>query len=117
MTITVVTAERGSKTFEANDWEVDDERLWVGTGDVGVAEFARGEWSYVFETVEPKPETAKPRVWDSLYVTPWTVKVVDRDGEHGRGRWHWGTGSFKLDADEVRTGYNIYAPFTEVLSG
>ncbi|BBC53849.1 hypotheical protein [Mycobacterium phage PP] len=72
------------------------------------------------EEPEPEPEKVfegyKPRQWDSLYVTPFNVEVEDRVG--ARYKYHhgaWYLGGFRLDQETVRTGFNVYAPFTEVV--
>ena len=78
MSITVVTLEHGSETFEADYWDVVKGRLWVGTEDVGVAEFSAGSWSYVYEDIESE---SVPCVWASLNDVPKNVVVVDKHGD------------------------------------
>lgn len=104
MSITVVTLEHGSSTYEADDWDVVKGRLWIGTEDVGVAEFNAGSWSYVFETVEERP-----RVWQSLEDIPAEVLFSDKDDDA-----HW----FEIgDTRSAWSWLQSYAPFTEVVVG
>jgi hypothetical protein len=59
-----------------------------------------------------------PRQWDSLYVTPWNVKVVDKDGDRYEARdreWFWIDRDRFLDREEVRDISPSFAPFTEVV--
>lgn len=59
MTIYVQTAYYGELEFDADDWDIKDgESLWVGTDGVGVAQFAKGSWLFVYEEKTPEPEQA-----------------------------------------------------------
>ncbi|WP_104183770.1 hypothetical protein [Mycobacterium avium] len=112
MTIHVVTPNDGEHVFDATGWETTDldthqeGGLWVGNGDDGVAEFAKGAWLFVYVTADAH---AKPRQWKSLFDVPSDVKAVK---DCGGNKWTradtpptWGDPHHWL---------NDYAPFTEV---
>lgn len=115
MTFHVVTPEHGEHQFDADDWETlsgengDEGNLWLSKDGVGVAEFAKGAWLFVYETKDPAPET-KPRQWRGLFDVPSDVKVVkDCDGDE------WTRADTAPRWGDPHHWLNDYAPFTEVL--
>ena len=123
--ITVVTPDHGERSYDADDWNTvnnSDGELWVGKEGMGVAQFAKGAWLFVYETKDPQPTIAvdkpKPRQWDSLYRTPWSVKVTDKDGDHYEARgsdWFWLERDRLLTYEEVKDISPMFGPFTEVI--
>lgn len=127
MSIIVVTPEHGEREFEATDWETMDGLLWIGNGEVGVAEFNRGAWLFVYET---KPETAakEPRIWEDCNDIPEGVVTVDDTNSYRKwvggirymdlgvndGVINWDAG--EPFSDDNNDWVNDYGPFTEVLS-
>lgn len=126
MTIHVVTPDHGTITFlSAKDWETGQEEgdlgnLWVGTGDLGAAEFSRGAWSYVYEVKDPEP-APEPRQWESLLDVPEGVAVSDRDGDvwkvEGGRRYiqHGGVWDKGLAGPDWHQFAGHYSPYVEVL--
>ncbi|OMC55439.1 hypothetical protein A5747_13705 [Mycobacterium sp. IS-836] len=107
--IIVVTPEHGSHEFDADEWETlggelgDEGNLWLSKSGIGVAEFARDAWLFVYATEDSEPEPV-PRVWKSLTEVPEGVLVADSD-ESCPCEW----------VRDETTVYDVYGPFTEVL--
>lgn len=118
MTITVVTPDHGVQEFEASDWDTPKGTLWVGTGDVGVAEFAKGSWLFVYEKLPA--QTTEPRTWKSLVDVPIGVRVADNEGDTWAfldGTWKFGRGTPLVRAGSPLYCYDAGAPFIELLEG
>lgn len=119
MTITVVTLDHGKFEFpEADNWTIATDEgaegiLWVGKEEdgLGVAQFAKGSWSLVYETKD-EPENLEPRVWESVADVPEDVRVIDPAGhtwEYTDRGWEW---EYTLATCDLR---DYLGPFTEVV--
>lgn len=82
---------------------------------------ALGEQLYIeaqkSDVIDAEVTEEAPRQWDSLYYVPRNVKVQDKDGDiyqFENDGWNWE--GISLTDQEVREGYNCFAPFTEVIS-
>ncbi|MCA2331878.1 hypothetical protein JF714_15655 [Mycobacterium avium] len=125
MTFHVVTPEHGEHQFDADGAVTlsgengDEGNLWLSKDGVGVAEFAKGAWLFVYVTEDPAPEPKpKGRRWDQLSSVPKDVKVTDRTGslwEAKGGEWgYWSRDWYGIGFMESFN-YNHLGPFIEVL--
>ncbi len=84
--------------------------------------YSGGEWTIHVGHNETADETPKPRQWDSLWVTPYNVRVRDSAGaiweyheDKGWGYTYKYGGPIYLDENETFRVYDNCGPFVEIL--